>query len=179
MKFATFDQEMIARDYWATIEESHNIGTSRHRRNVLYRHAFFTACREITQLSLKSIGKILNKDHATVLHALRSHEQNYRFDVQYRNVYTEILTCLGDIISTNADQVYEIVKNKALKTNPDIFNDHMVAMYKKKLENAAKQHEIENDVLRSENAKIKKHTKKLQKRVDQLNAECLRLKNLL
>lgn len=179
MKFATFDQEMIARDYWETIKESHSIGKSRHRRNVLYRHAFMVACREVSQLSLMSIGKILNKDHATVLHALRSHEQNYRFDVQYRNIYTEILTCLGDIISQNADQVYEVVKNKALKINPDVFNDHMVVMYKKKLETLARQHEIENEALKAEVAKLKKHNRQLQKRTDDLNTECLRLKNLL
>lgn len=179
MTHPTFDQEMLARNYWETIEHSHNIGKSRDRRNVLYRHAFSVACREVSQLPLASIGKILKKDHATVIHAIKNHESNYRFDNQYRSIYTEIHACLGDIISQNAEEVYEIVKNKALKIDPDIFTDHMLVMYKQKIENQEKEYTERNDVLQGTVKKLTKHNKQLQKRVDELNAECLRLKNLL
>ena len=175
MKFATFDQELIAREYWATIEKSHSIGKSREQRNVLYRHAFFVACRNVTQLSLKSIGKVLDKDHATVLHALKQHETNLRFCSQYQNIYTEIYECLNDIIETNAERVYNIVKDKAQKTNPDAFNDHMVTMYKQKIKNQ----EEKTEEIKKELAVIAKHNKQLQKRNNELNAECLRLKELL
>jgi len=175
----TFDQEMLARNYWETLENSHNVGKTRHRRNVLYRHAFMVACREVSQLSLMSIGRILNKDHATVLHAIRSHEANYRFDNQYRSIYTEIHTCLGDLISENAEAVYEVVKKKALSINPDIFNDHMIVMYKQKIEQQEKEYKERNEVLQDTVKKLKRHNKQQQKRIDELNTECLRLKNLL
>ena len=76
---ATFDQQLLARNYWSTIEETHDVGRNRERRNVLYSFAFFVACRELSNLSLSTIGRILNKDHATVIHAMKSHEstENY------------------------------------------------------------------------------------------------------
>jgi|TARA_R100000479_G_scaffold122875_1_gene63361 hypothetical protein len=175
MKFATFDQELIAREYWATIVKSHEIGTSREHRNVLYRHAFFVVCRNVTQLSLKSIGRILDKDHATVLHAIRQHDTNLRFCAQYQNIYTEMHECLNDIIETNAERVYNIVKQKAQEVNSDAFTDHMVIMYKQKIKNQ----EEKTEQVKKELAIVAEHNKKLQKRNEELNAECLRLKELL
>lgn len=179
MRTPTFDQEMIARNYWSTIEESHQIGKSRHKRNVFYRHAFFVACREVTQLSLATIGKMLNKDHATVIHALRGHEMNYRFDTQYRNIYTEIYSCLNDLIVDNTEKVYEVIKNKANNINAEAFNDHLVQMYKQKFERQEDHYKAKLEPLNAELNKLRKHNKQLQKRVDDLNNECLRLKNLL
>lgn len=179
MNFKTFDQEMLVKDYWLTIEETHNIRKGRERRNVIYRHAFFTACRQLTQLSLKAIGKVLNKDHATVLHALRVHESNYRFDNQYRDIYTEIYTCLDDIISQSTEQVYEIVKNRTLKIDPSSFDDRMVQMYKSKFEQQEKHYEEQLTQLNRELASLKKHNKQLQERNEKLNSEALRFKNLV
>tara|TARA_R100001198_G_C5234767_1_gene213027 strand:- start:646 stop:1185 length:540 start_codon:yes stop_codon:yes gene_type:complete len=179
MNFKTFDQEMLVKDYWATIEETHNIRGNRERRNVMYRHGFFTACRELTQLSLKSIGNILHKDHATVLHAIRTHESNYQFDNQYRDIYTEIYTCLDDIISQSTEQVYEIIKKRTLKIDPSSFDDRMVQMYKSKFEQQEKHYEEKLKQLNRELNTLKKHNARMQERNDELNAEGLRLKNLL
>ena len=179
MNFKTFDQEMLVKDYWYTIEETHNIRKNRERRNVMYRHAFFVVCRELTQLPLKSIGKVLDKDHATVLHAIRMHESNYQFDNQYRDIYTEIYTCLDDIISTSTEQVYEIIKKRTLKIDPSAFDDRMVQMYKTKFQQQEKHYEQKFSQMVREITTLKKHNKKLQERSEELNTECLRLKNLL
>ena len=179
MRTPTFDQEMLARNYWSTIEDSHQIGKSRHRRNVFYRHAFFVACREITQLSLATIGRMLDKDHATVIHAMKAHEINYRFDTQYRNIYTEIFTCLNDIISDNTEKVYDVIKSRVSNIDEELFKDHVIEMYKQKLELQENHYQAKLEPLNAELNKIRKHNKQLQKRVDDLNTECLRLKNLL
>lgn len=179
MRNFTFDQEMLAKNYWQNIEETHNIGKSREHRNVMYRHAFSVACRATTSLSLKAIGKILNKDHATVLHAIKYHESNYRFDSQYHEIYTEIHTCLSEIIEENTDKVYNVVKEKALQFDPEVFNDHVIVMYKRKLEKQEQQHKKRANELEKTVEALKKHNKYLQTRVDALNKEGLRLKNLL
>lgn len=176
---ATFDQQLLVRNYWSTIEETHNIGLNRQRRNVLYRFAFFVACRELSNLSLSTIGNLLKKDHATVIHALKSHEGNYRFDAQYREIYTEIHSCLGDIIGANTEKVYNTIRSRAMQVDPDLYHDHIIETYKQRLEAQEREHKDSVEVIKRTLAKTQKHNRTLQKRLDELNTECLRLKNLL
>ena len=179
MMNATFDQQLLARNYWSTIEETHDVGRNRERRNVLYRFAFFVACRELSSLSLSTIGRILNKDHATVIHAMKSHESNYRFDAQYREIYTEIHTCLKDIIGENTEQVYNVIKQRAMHVDPDLYHDHIIETYKKRLAAQEREHKDSTAVLKDTLLKTQKHNRILKKRMDWLNNECLRLKNLI
>ena len=176
---ATFDQQLLARNYWSTIEETHDVGRNRERRNVLYRFSFFVACREVSNLSLSTIGRILNKDHATVIHALKNHESNYRFDAQYREIYTEIHSCLTDIIGANTEKVYSVIRDRAMQVDPDLYHDHIIETYKQRIASQEREHNDKTEVLKSTLLKTQKHNKTLQKRVDTLNTECLRLKNLL
>ena len=45
---------------------------TRKRQYVEARAIYFKLCREFTQLSLEQIGKSVNRDHASVLHGVRS-----------------------------------------------------------------------------------------------------------
>ena len=104
---------------------------------------------------------------------------NYRFDTQYRNIYTEIFTCLNDIISDNTEKVYDVIKSRVSNIDEELFKDHVIEMYKQKLELQENHYQAKLEPLNAELNKIRKHNKQLQKRVDDLNTECLRLKNLL
>jgi hypothetical protein len=176
---ATFDQQVLANNYWKSMVDSHHVGSNRERRNVLYRFAFFVSCRETSSLSLSTIGRIIKKDHATVLHAIRSHEGNYRFDAQYREIYTEMHTCLSDIIGSNTEKVYDAVKQRALQINPDFYENHIIQTYKQRLDTQDREYKETIETLKDTLLQTQKHNKILQKRMNWLNDECLRLKNLL
>ena len=55
----------------------------------------------------------------------------------------------------------------------------MIVMYKQKIEQQEKEYRERNEVLQDTVKKLKRHNKQQQKRIDELNTECLRLKNLL
>tara|TARA_R110001632_G_scaffold58640_2_gene142676 strand:+ start:4175 stop:4714 length:540 start_codon:yes stop_codon:yes gene_type:complete len=175
----TFDQQVLSNNYWISIVDSHHVGINRERRNVLYRFAFFVSCRETTNLSLSNIGRIIKKDHATVLHAMRSHETNYRFDAQYREIYTEMHSSLSDIIGKNTEKVYDSIKKRALQINPDFYENHIIKTYKQRLDKQEVEYKETIETLKDTLLKTQKHNKILQKRMNWLNDECLRLKNLL
>lgn len=57
------------------VENYFEISISRNTRKRQYveaRAIYFKLCREFTQLSLEQIGKSVNRDHASVLHGVRS-----------------------------------------------------------------------------------------------------------
>jgi len=68
-------------------KENDIVNVSRVRKNVIYRHSFLVAVRKHSTLSLSETGRLMGKDHATVLHACKQHEMNYKFDSNYKMVY--------------------------------------------------------------------------------------------
>ena len=92
-------QESVLQQLWKNIVKNYNITKTRHRRNVIFRHAFATAARANSDLSLKAVALIINKDHATVLHSMKQHEINYIYDDQYRNVYDNIAKTVTEQLS--------------------------------------------------------------------------------
>ena len=64
---AKLDQEAMLKNLWKDIEKVNHVLANRDGRNVMYRHVFFVCARQLSNVSLKSIGRILGKDHATVL----------------------------------------------------------------------------------------------------------------
>ena len=114
-------QERICRDLWFQIAKEHKIPeVSRKRKYVIYRHAFFVAARKHSTLSLATIGKILNKDHATVLHGIKNHEMNYRYDRYYHNIYNVIEAKISELLlphNITGEDVYfeDLHKNKAIR----------------------------------------------------------------
>lgn len=83
-------QESVLTELWKNITKDYNITESRKRNNVRFRYAFATSVRVHSDLSLSAIGKLLSKDHATVLHAMKQHEMNYLYDTTYRKIYEDI-----------------------------------------------------------------------------------------
>ena len=87
--------------FWDNHKKIHGITESRDRRNIIHRYCFINLVREATPLSLTAIGKVLDKNHATIIHAIKAHESNYKYDYDYRVVYEKMRIVLEDLFLNN------------------------------------------------------------------------------
>jgi hypothetical protein len=173
------DQELLVKDFWSAMSDLYSLKNNRERRNIVYKHSFFVACRELTTLSLSSIGGVLGKDHATVLHAIKNHPQNYMYDNSYREVYDQLYDSLHSRMDDFTEGINTLIQRRINKMDVDSFSTSMITMYKAKIEKQKAAYELQTESLKRENQIIKKQLKASRNREQQLNQECLRLKNLL
>ena len=75
--------------------------------------------------------------------------------------------------------ITDLVSKRIDKMDVDMFSMTMVKVYKSKLEKQQVLHAMQIESLKKERDAIRKHNKTITKRMDWLNTECLRLKNLL
>jgi len=99
---AISQQEQL-KEYWVDLCDQEKIIDNRYQRNVMYKHAFLVACREVSTLGITGIGEIIGKHHATVLHACKNHESNMKFSSIYRQAYTRIASTLSDMMLADLD----------------------------------------------------------------------------
>ena len=99
---AISQQEQL-KEYWVDLCDQEKIIDNRYQRNVMYKHAFLVACREVSTLGITGIGEIIGKHHATVLHACKNHESNMKFSSIYRQAYTRIASTLSDMMLVDLD----------------------------------------------------------------------------
>tara|TARA_A100001015_G_scaffold100757_1_gene111858 strand:- start:404 stop:895 length:492 start_codon:yes stop_codon:yes gene_type:complete len=68
------------------------INTSRKKEYVEARMYYYTLCREYTQLSLDAIAKTIvpQKNHATVIHGIRSCQKDVKNYTNIRNMYNNL-----------------------------------------------------------------------------------------
>ena len=173
------DQQMLLEDYWKTIAGTYNIQNNRQRRNVMFRHAFFTATRHFSNLSLNSIGRIIGRDHATVLHACKMHESNYTYDKLYRSTFDSMAEAIVGRIEKYTENLEDLMAKRLSNINVDVYENSMVLMYKRKLEKAEEMYEERLSALQHDLSVVTKQMKHHKRRAEKLNSECLRLKNLL
>ena len=84
----------------------------------MFRHAFSVAAREASDLGVQQLGKVIGRDHATVLHACKNHESNMKFSSIYRQAYTRIASTLSDMLlaDLNFEEYYGLRdENKKLR----------------------------------------------------------------
>jgi len=74
---------LVCRCFSVTLD--HLRSRSRRQDAVMPRNVSMYLCRELTDLSLQAIGKIFNRNHATVLYALTSLEQKLDRDHKLKN----------------------------------------------------------------------------------------------
>lgn len=164
--------------FWSEYSVKHKVVNNRERFNIIHKHAFCHISRNNTNVSLQGIASVINKNHATVLHACKKHEMNYRYDPDYRAVYDIMFADIEDFLLINGivpksihpevDEVQEVhfklvdISRRLRKTITEF------TKYKK---------EVQAQVRKAEH--IKKHNIDLQKRVNDLEMLALRYKNLL
>ena len=70
--------------------------------HIKFRALFTAVARRLGRFSLKQIGTIFNKDHASILHYQKRHEEMFNEDDDYALVYME----LEDNIKRLMDEKY-------------------------------------------------------------------------
>ena len=170
-------------DYWLECKDFYNIEENRKRPNVMARNAFMVAVRAVCEgkYTYAAIGKLVGRDHSTVLHAESDHATNIKFDGIYRECYGNFYR---NIYSLN--RAYE---GELLDVTDFLENDKL----------AAKVQELADEVRRltRENGKLEQKLETFEENASKeykffkaqhhilttrnttLNKEVLRLKNLL
>lgn len=103
-------QETVLTRMWKKLIKQNRIEENRYRRNVIFRHAFATAARANSDLSLIAVSKIIKKNHATVIHAMKQHETNYLYDDEYRSIYNSVAE---EVTSKLAEFRFEVSRKPA------------------------------------------------------------------
>lgn len=172
-------QDILA-NFWKTHSHEHSVINDRQRRNIIHKHSFFHIARENTTLSLSSIGAVLGKDHATVLHACRNHESNYKYDPTYRFIHDDMFIAMEDYLIE-----YGIVP-KSVHTNTKVSNIRDVHFKLLSVSRRLREKIKDMDALKkSVRMKIKRadklveHFSDMQNRIHHLEGELKRVKNLL
>tara|TARA_R110000803_G_scaffold33964_1_gene74288 strand:- start:263 stop:748 length:486 start_codon:yes stop_codon:yes gene_type:complete len=80
---------------------------TRVRQYVEARAIYYKLLRDNTRMSLATIGKTMNRDHATALHSIRKIEDWLEYDRQLKQDYKTLNSRV----------------QHAIKLNPDLFND--------------------------------------------------------
>lgn len=72
----------------------------RHRDVVGGRQLFCYILREKFGYSYSKIGKLIERNHATIMHSNKSHKDNYQFDREYRNMCDRVLNRVYEVSTT-------------------------------------------------------------------------------
>ena len=164
---------MELEDYWNKYSIKNNVTSSRLRENVIHRYAFCHAVRENARMSLKKIGRLIKRDHATVIWGCKNHEMNYRFDSDYRVIYENITQDIQDMFLENG------LVPKTIADSNDVKDLHF------KLLDLSKRLRGSISTVNSYKMEIKKvevykrYIAELESKNQKLNKELSRLKNLL
>ena len=59
------------------------------------RHLFCYLCKKHLRMTYLSIGRILHRDHSTIIHSVQTFEDLIRYDRSINQSYTEALSLLG------------------------------------------------------------------------------------
>lgn len=119
---------------------------TRKRQYVEARAIFYKLCREFTKLSLEEIGEQVNRDHASVLHGIRS-LNNW---VEYDNRIKSNLRILRNKVRNFEDE-----KNNVIELDESI-----VLKYVQLKEQVKEQEEIINDLRKALADITEKHTRR-------------------
>ena len=144
-------------NFWKKYEKKNKIGKSRERKNVIHRQAFMQVARETAKLPCIKVAGILEKNHATVIHACKLHEMNYRFDADYREIHSFMYKKINELLLSNG-YIPESAKN----------NEKLIEMHYKLSKVSKRLREV-----------IINYSDSLKKRNEELNRELIRLKKLL
>lgn len=163
--------------FWEEYSKVNNIGSSRERSNVIHRQAFMHIARNNVSLPLQRIGRLLGKDHSTVIYACRVHEGNYKYDGDYRMIWDNLNRELEDYLLGHG------IVPKTISTDGDVQDVHYKFLnISRKLRKKIQEFEAYKKSIKNELKKIaasKQYIQGLEDRNKKLNEEVKRLKNLL
>lgn len=173
------DQQKMLQDLWKEIVIENKIENNRKRSNILWRFSFLVAATEATTISQVQIGSVMNRDHCTVIHARKQHEQNFIYDLKYKQIYLMILGEIQKLMDIYQDQIVEVIKKRKIPVTGDQTMNAMLDMYERKITLLKRNHQLQVDDYKFKYTRLEKEKKRQQERAERLSTECLRLKNLL
>ena len=166
------------KEFWEDYCLKMGVEDNRQRKNIIHKHAFLKIMKDVTTLSLADIGSVLNKDHATVLHAARGHETNYKFDVNYRWIYHNLLDQVQDfMLNIDVIPVTMMDSQKNVDSSHFKFLELSQRLRKKIAEFDEYKKSVKDDIKRIKT--VDSYIKSLEARNDKLNKELIRIKNLV
>jgi len=166
--------------WWNEYSSKSGFVNDRRRANIILKHSFFVVCRELSSLSLTEIGNVLNKDHATVLHAIKGHKTNLSYLPNYEDVYEEIYHGIKNALAirgihreaNNINDLREL-RFRLVSTSERLRMKIIeVNMLSEKVKSGPQKIMIENAFLKKSNTEMYERNKRL-------NRELLRVKNLI
>lgn len=96
-----------------------DIRPNRERRNVVARFAFMVSARRA--YTTQAIGQVVDKNHATVIHATKCHEMNFRYDAEYRKMFEVTEAIIDGLVHSDeylsqAHRIDTVLENIKLRT---------------------------------------------------------------
>jgi hypothetical protein len=85
--------EILLQEEYNHYVYQNGIRSNREHNNVMARFAFMVAAREL--FSTLEIARVTRKNHATVIHATKGHEQNLKWDRAYPRYYQDCLDIMN------------------------------------------------------------------------------------
>ena len=163
--------------FWEKYSELKGYVDNRQRPNVMLKHSFAVAAKSLTGLSLAEVGSIIDKDHASVLHALRKHEGAIDYHYGYRDVYNDVHSGLMKMLEYESDvlSAEDCMTMKELRQRL-IHTSQKLRSRISEVNELRKNHRLS---LSEENTFLKKHAKEVHERNKKLEKELARVKNLL
>jgi hypothetical protein len=166
--------------FWNRYTKSKGYIDNRQRCNIIIKHAFSVACRKHTSLSLSEIGGVINKDHATVLHAGKNHDANIKYLANYERTYKEVERELlqtmyhqDDISSAEEIHTIKELRERLIMISQKLRYKILELNYLYKQESSLPIR------MEEENTFLKKHNRELHERNKRLEKELARVKNLI
>jgi len=102
-----------------TVNKNTNLNISvkgRDQEIAFSRFIYFALCKKLTHLSLHKIGRLVNRDHSTVIYGLSQIENILKYNSKYSILYNRCLIDLG-FEAENFEIDFEL--NKLLKEDVD------------------------------------------------------------
>jgi hypothetical protein len=165
---------------WFDYTEQSDFVDNRQRKNIIVKHSFAVAVKKLTSMSLSDIGSIIDKDHATVIHANKKHDENMMYLGGYKETFNLFFRELRKLleISIIESEADDIDDNKELRNR---LIDTSSRLRLQIIENKKLKKQMETSPARAveENKILSKMLKEVRQRNDKLNAELIRIKNLL
>lgn len=177
--FKANDQYFALDLLWRKVVKERGITESRARMNVIYRHAFSSICYNMSTLPVVQIASIIDRDHATVLHAAKMNVTNRKYDQKYESVYLWLHGEISKVLKDHIEERAEAVMHRVRQTNPDLDVESLVQSVKADVSIKFDLIKEENERLKKENDTISKQFKIISSRNKILESELKRVKNLL
>jgi len=176
MDIIVIDQQMMLTAFWNELKARHNIEDNRRRENVVWRHAFSVAATQQTSLALQKIGRIMGKDHATIIHARKQHASNFNYDTAYKQCFLQVNAQLADLMSTYNTEVNRALTNR-LSVAPEF--EHLIEQHQKELVRIQRNADQRYQALQEKYTAVASELKRQTERTKDLNERVKRLQNLV